>query len=176
MRSMMAAGALLCALAGAACAPEVRDGGPLEPAFSSGGVVESARGSGHYFAGDQIRTLAFSAVRHADGTVSGEYQINVHASALWFHVTVECMLTSGNVAWIGGHIDRSSDAAVVIPGTVSYFWMVDNGEGAGAPADIVSVARINDVDAALEEFCTEGPTVLPPREIVNGNVQVRAAG
>jgi hypothetical protein len=63
----------------------------------------------------------------------------------------------------------------VIPGTVSYFWMVDNGEGAGAPADIVSVARINDVDESLVEFCTEGPTILPPREIVHGNVQVTSA-
>jgi hypothetical protein len=175
MRSRIGTGALPSALAAAAaCAPEAREGGPLEPAFSNGGI-ESATGSGHYVAGDQIRTLAFSAVRHADRTVSGEYQINVHAAGLSFHVTVECMLTAGNMAWIGGHVDSSSDPAVVIPGTVSYFWMVDNGEGAGAPADIVSVARINDVDESLVAFCTEGPTILPPREIVHGNVQVTSA-
>jgi hypothetical protein len=168
-------GSALLIAATAACAPDAGDSGPLEPAFSNpGGVIESATGSGHYLVDGKIRTFAFSANKHADGTTTGEYHINVHASDIALHVTVECMLTKGNTAWIGGHIDRSSNPDVVIPGTVSYFWTVDNGEGAGAPPDIVSVARINDVDEALEEFCEDGPTILPPREVVRGNVQVRA--
>jgi hypothetical protein len=145
----------------------------VAPLLDAGGagVVESATGSGHYISGDQIRTFAFSAVRRADGSVSGEYQINVHASDLFFHVTVTCMDVVGNTAWVAGIIDKASGPPVV-EGTVSYFYAIDGGEGADA-VDVVSVARINDRPEAAQEFCTEHPTVLPPRTIVHGNVQVR---
>ena len=57
--------------------------------------------------------------------------------------------------------------------TVSYVYAIDNGEGANAPADVVSVARVNDRPEAAEEFCTTRPLALPPRDVVNGNLQVR---
>ena len=144
------------------------------PQLSAGGngVQSSATGSGHYIAGDQIRTLAFSAVQYADGSASGEYQIDVHASNTSFHVSVTCLSVVGNTAWIAGVIDWSSGPPV-LPGTVSYFYAIDNGEGSGAAPDIVSVARINDRPEADEEFCTTRPLALPPRDVVHGNVQVR---
>jgi hypothetical protein len=135
------------------------------------GVVQSATGSGHYTTGGEIRTLAFSAVKRADGSVSGEYQINVHASDLFFHVTVTCMDVVGNTAWIAGIIDKASGPPVV-EGTVSYFYAIDGGEGPDA-VDIVSVARINDRPESAQEFCTQHPMVLPPRTVEKGNVQVR---
>lgn len=138
---------------------------------SGSGVVQSATGSGHYTAGDQIRTFAFSAIRRADGSVTGEYQINVHASDLFFHVTVTCMSVVGNTAWVAGVIDKASGPPV-IEGTVSYFYAEDGGEGSDA-VDIVSVARINDRPEAAQEFCTQRPKLLPPRVVEHGNVQVR---
>jgi hypothetical protein len=136
------------------------------------GVGPSATGSGHYYVADELRTLAFSAVGHADGTASGEYEIDVHATGVRFHVTVTCLSVRGNTAWIAGIIDRSSGPPVQ-EGTVSYFYAVDNGEGANAAADTVSVARINDVPGAAQEFCTTQPLLLPPRAVVHGNVAVR---
>lgn len=148
--------------------PSVAEGPPAGAA-----VVMSATGSGHYTAGDQIRTFAFGAVRRADGSVSGEYHINVHASDLFFHVTVTCMAVDGNTAWVAGIIDKASGPPV-IEGTVSYFYATDGGEGGGPDAvDIVSVARINDRPESAEEFCTLRPRVLPPRVVEKGNVQVR---
>jgi hypothetical protein len=142
------------------------------PLYSvAGPIVESATGSGHYTAGDQIRTFAFSAVKGTDGSVNGEYHINVHASDLFFHVTVTCMDVVGNSAWVAGIIDKASGPPV-IEGTVSYFYTTDGGEGSDA-VDIVSVARINDRPESAQEFCTQHPTVLPPRVVEKGNVQVR---
>jgi hypothetical protein len=134
------------------------------------GVVQSATGSGHYTTGGEIRTFAFSAVRNADGSVKGEYQINVHASDLFFHVTVTCMDVVGNTAFVAGIIDKASGPPI-IEGTVSYFYTTDGGEGPDA-VDIVSVARINDRPEAAEEFCTTHPRLLPPRIVEKGNVQV----
>lgn len=139
-----------------------------------GGVVASATGSGHYTAGDQIRTLAFNAVKKADGSVAGSYQINVHVLDLWFHVDVTCLETEDNTAWIGGIISQTNRPDFIQVGSVSYFYAIDNGEGKAAPADVVSVARINDRDGADEEFCTLKPLLLPPRPVEKGNVQVRA--
>jgi hypothetical protein len=136
------------------------------------GVGASATGSGHFYVADEIRTLAFSAVGHANGTASGQYEIDVHATGVRFHVSVTCLSVSGNTAWIAGIIDKSSGPPVR-EGTVSYFYAVDNGEGADAAPDIVSVARINDVPGADQEFCTRQPLLLPPRAVVHGNVQVR---
>lgn len=136
------------------------------------GVSQSATGSGHYLVADEIRSFAFSAAKHADGTTSGEYEIKVHATGVRIHVRVTCMAVSGNTAWVAGIIDQSSGPPVQ-EGTVSYFYATDNGEGADAAPDIVSVARINDVPGADEEFCTLRPVALPPRAVVHGNVQVR---
>lgn len=159
------------ALLACSAAEEAGLSGPQLSAHGNG-VLASATGSGHYYVADEIRTLAFSAVQHADGSASGEYQIDVHASNTSFHATVTCMAVVGNTAWIAGVIDWASGPPV-IPGTVTYFYAKDNGEGTGAAPDIVSVARINDRPEADEEFCTTRPLGLPPREVVNGNVQVR---
>jgi hypothetical protein len=163
-----------CALSGCDSplpAPTELVGGKLA-LQSSEGVQQSATGSGHYTAGDEIRTFAFSATKRADGSVSGQYQINVHASDLFFHVAVTCMDVVGNTAWVAGIITKASGPPVV-EGTVSYFYATDGGEGPDA-VDIVSVARINDRPEAAEEFCTQHPRVLPPRVVEQGNVQVRS--
>lgn len=139
--------------------------------LSAEGVQQSATGSGHYTSGGEIRTFAFSAVKHADGSVTGNYVINVHASDLSFHVDVTCMDIVDNTAFVAGII-RKASGPPVIEGTVSYFYATDGGEGPDA-VDIVSVARINDRPEAAEEFCTQHPRLLPPRVVEQGNVQVR---
>jgi hypothetical protein len=149
----------------------------LEPITSASlrlddaGVVQSANGSGHFTSGGEIRTFAFNAKKRADGSVTGQYQINAHASGIFFHVSVTCMDVVDNTAFIAGIITQASGAPVV-EGTVSYFYARDAGEGPDA-ADIVSVARINDVAGADQEFCATHPLLLPPRAVEQGNVQVR---
>jgi hypothetical protein len=139
------------------------------------GIVASAAGSAHYLSGGELRTMAFSAVAKEDGSASGEYQINIHAIDRYFHVSVTCMVVRNDTAWVAGVIDRTNHPAI-IPGRVSYFWTVDNGEGQNTP-DEMSTARINDAVGEDQRFCGLTPSEqfsgLPGNPLVHGNVQVR---
>ena len=166
----------LCA-ALTACDPASSVTTPLAPDTPSlsRAVVASATGSAHYFSGGELRTMAFSAVAKEDGTASGEYQVNIHAIDRYFHVSVTCMVVRNDTAWVAGIIDRTNHP-VIVPGSVSYFWTVDNGEQSGTP-DKMSTARINDAAGEDRRFCGLTPdeqfSGLPGNVLVHGNVQVR---
>lgn len=156
--------------------PRAAEGPGLEPdgvvvAVSDEAVVARASGSAHREVAGAPVILSFSAIKRADGSVEGEYYFRAVAIAQWLRVNVTCMtVVDGNKAWVGGIIVAASDFQFV--GTVSYFYTFDNGEGAAANSDIVSLVRANDVAGADQEFCTELPTVLPNREVLHGNVNV----
>ena len=147
---------------------------PDEPSLALG-IVASASGSAHYLSGGELRTMGFSAVVNEDGTAHGEYQVNIHAIDRYFHVTVTCMAVRNDTAWVAGIIDRTNHPAI-IPGRVSYFWALDNGEASGVP-DEMSTARINDAAGQDQVFCGLKPdeafSGLPGNPLVHGNVQVR---
>jgi hypothetical protein len=160
-------------------APPAGEGPGLEPdgnmaVVSSEAIVEVAAGSAHRSALGAPVILSFSASKRADGTVRGEYYFRAIGTDpdQWLRVKVTCMtVVDGNKAWIAGiTVDAFLPALI---GRVSYFYAFDNGEGANAEPDIVSLVRANDVDGADEEFCTELPTVLPSAEVLHGNVNIR---
>jgi hypothetical protein len=140
----------------------------------SQGITASAAGSAHYMSGGELRTMGFSAVGKDDGSARGEFQVNIHATDRYFHVTVTCMAVRNDTAWVAGIIDRTNHPAVIV-GRVSYFWTVDNGEGQDTP-DKMSTARINDAAGQDQVFCGLKPTEqfsgLPGNVLVHGNVQV----
>ncbi len=142
------------------------------PLLTVAGEPVVVSGSGHIEAGDGLRNFTFHAVQHPDGSVRGSYQIRRTDLGTAFTVDVTCLSVVGNQAWIAGRI-ASSDQPGVVVGTISYFYAIDNGEGADAPADIVSLARINDREGEDLLFCANRPTLLPPRTVLLGNVQIR---
>lgn len=159
-------------------APGAAEGPGLDPDGSSAGSSESpivarATGSAQRNALGAPVILNFSAIKRADGTVDGEYYFRAIGTDpdQWLRVKVTCMtVVDGNRAWIGG-----ITVAAFLPqlvGRVSYFYTFDNGEGANADADVVSLVRANDVAGADQEFCTTLPTVLPGVETLRGNVNV----
>lgn len=159
-------------------APETAAGPWLEPdgivaaMSSSQEVTGSATGAAHREFDGKPVILNFSAIQRADGTVTGEYIYHAVALDQRIRVNVTCMSIVGNQAFVAGIIvDASPNLAFTI-GTVSYFYTRDNGEGANADPDEVSLVRANDVPEAAEEFCTERPTILPNREVLHGNVNV----
>ena len=171
---------LLVACAGvAACDVAPSPTRALAPgaASRSQGIVASAVGSAHYMSGGELRTMGFSAVANEDGTASGEYQVNIHATDRYFHVTVTCMAVRNDTAWVAGTIDHTNHPAV-IPGRVSYFWTTDKGEGQSTTPDEMSTARINDALGQDQVFCGLKPSEqfsgLPGNPLVHGNVQVRS--
>lgn len=174
---MLPAVALLAACGGETPTEPASLGSTLDPdgavvAGGDRGVTARAVGAAHREAEGKPVILNFSAMKRANGTVSGSYYYQSVFNHVSIHVDVTCMtVAEGNKAWIAGIITDSSIDALV--GTVSYFYTFDNGEGAGAQPDIVSLVRANDVAGEDEVFCRDLPTGLPAREVVNGNVNVK---
>jgi len=141
-------------------------------------VVASATGSAHRVRNGRALVYTFTARQMADGTAEGTYHVDFQDLVpgdgelrARFDVDVTCMSTSGNRAWIGGIISKVN-GAIVREGTVSYFYVTDHGEGAGA-VDEISAVRVNDVAGEDRVFCEEQPTLLPSVPIEKGNAQVR---
>lgn len=154
--------------------PELEpDGSIASQPESSAAVVARVTGSAHRSALGAPVFLNFSATKRADGTVQGEYYYRALGTDpdQWLRVKVTCMtVVDGNKAWVAGiTVDAFLPALI---GRISYFYAFDNGEGATADPDVISLVRANDVDGADEEFCTELPTLLPRAEVLHGNVKV----
>jgi hypothetical protein len=131
------------------------------------GAVELARGFGEFHVefGTALRTFAFVARNHADGTTSGEYQVdNQSAAGSRERGTVTCLSVEGNQAWIGGVITHST-----IPGregTARVFRVVDRGDG--EPPDQASVLIVGDATVT----CHTRP-LIPVEDLEEGRIQVR---
>lgn len=170
---------IVAVLSLAACSQGSRSASPLAPSDVTGaaseGVVQSASGSAHRIRplpDGELWVLTFNADKRADGTVTGTAHIDRKDLDAAWDVDVTCMSVVGNRAWIAG-IVRNARGAIPRDGTVSYFYVTDNGEGADSVLDRASAIRINDVAGQDRAFCTDRPVVLPDSEIAHGNVQVR---
>ena len=140
---------------------------------SVGPVTASASGGVQRIRSDELWVLGFNAVRHADGSATGNYHVDRQDLGIKFDVDVTCLSVVGDTAWVGGVI-RKVDGPIVIEGTVSYFFVVDKGEEAGAPVDVASAIRINDVAGQDLVFCNDRPTLLASGPIDFGNLQVQS--
>jgi hypothetical protein len=156
VRAAVLATAVLCAAALAASAGASENG-------------PSATGSGHFWVNDELRTFTFSALTHEDGTVTGEAQLDAHATDFSEHVSVNCLEVDGNQAFISGTITDSSRPDFV--GGTALFSVQDNGEGSDAAPDRISLLASRGPGSPLPPLdCNDH---LPPNEPVEaGNVQV----
>ena len=168
MRSTAITAAMLGLLA---CDPGAEDAGALGPSFGLGLPGHLVIGSGHVEQTAGLREFTFHVVGQLDGSVGGSYKI-VLANGLFFEADVTCMAVSGNIGWIAGTI-RATNAAPVVLGSVSTVFVIDNGEGEGAAADIVSLATFNGAAGADAAFCANRPLALAQLAVTDGNVQVR---
>jgi hypothetical protein len=118
---------------------------------------------------------SLSAIRHDDGSVSGEFEERVLlASTGEFirqtHGTVTCFRIVGNMARIGGLVDHATDPRF-LPGTEFRLVVVDNGNGASDPPDLGSNARFG-FPGTAQAFCNAG-TAFNLEAVQHGNVEVR---
>jgi hypothetical protein len=134
-------------------------------------VTRAATGHANLTQGGELRTFSFAAIQHADGRVTGEWELNNRATNTRLHGAVTCLTVIGNRAWIGGITEQSNN-----PGTVEgrgVFWrVVDNGEGANDPPDETSLTFTNLAAGVPELRCRNMPlpVVMP---IEAGNITVR---
>jgi hypothetical protein len=145
------------------------------PTPSLGGVVASASGAAHRIRplpDGELWVLSFSAQKSDDGTVTGYAHVDRKDLDVSWDVEVTCLSVVGNTAWIGG-IMRNSRGALPRDGAVSYFYVIDKGEGENEPVDRASAIRLNDAAGEDQAFCNLRPLLLPASDIAHGNVQVR---
>ena len=160
--------ALVTCAAGACTDPSAPTG--QAPSLTAGSPGHRVVGSGHVQGATGLREFTFHAVEHPDGGVSGSYKV-VLPNGLFFEVDVTCMAVDGNTGWVAGTI-RATNAAVVVVGSRSMFYAIDNGEGNGPP-DIVSLAAFNFPAGTDLAFCANRPLELAQLTVTDGNVQVR---
>lgn len=122
-------------------------------------------------------SYSFSAIRHADGSVSGEFEERVLDPNGDFlrqtHGDVTCFQIIGNMARIAGILDRvdAPTLPALVPKAAFRFNVVDNGKGDDDPPDLGSNARFG-IPATAETFCDHGVAFnLEP--IRHGNIVVR---
>jgi hypothetical protein len=144
----------------------------LMASVATGASNPFAGGHGNLISGGELRTFSFAAVRHADGTVSGQVQVKNRALDVRAHIDVDCLkFEGGNRAIAGGTITESSNPELIAPGRISVFGVEDNGEGEGAPPDRITTIPDYAPPKSCNEFTFVGDTL---RELANPSVVVRA--
>jgi hypothetical protein len=146
--------------------------GVAQTPAASNVVVASATGSGHMVRPDgTLRSFSFSARSYADGTSSGELQLNSRSFDVVVHIKIDCLRVVGNVAHMSGRITRVSNPDEGEVGELNRVEVRDNGEGAAAAPDQVSTIPANPGDAD-PTTCVDPPTNATIRDVHRGNVQV----
>jgi hypothetical protein len=135
------------------------------------GVVNSATGSGQTTFGGEQRTFTLTDRLYSDGTASGELQLDNRAQGRKFHMTLDCLVVSGNRAYASGTVDRSTIASDV--GTEWDVEVVDNGEGANAPPDQISLVTIFFPQLPCTNPFVQAYLDTVTFPIESGNIQVR---
>ena len=147
--------------------PELQSTGELG-AFVVQGQVSTPSGAGR-------RVVTVNTVQSASGQVTGGYRVDFTETGLYYDVTVSCVSIVGQTAWVAGHVTDTNHPAV-IPGRVSYFYVTDNGKPhpvQQVPADVMSLAKINDPLGEDIVFCTLRPQVLPLLTGLEGDIDIR---
>ena len=138
------------------------------PSFAAGGNSgPSASGAGHFEITGDLRTFSFHANTAKDGSVSGQAQLNNRDQSVVAHIVVDCLRIVGTTAFVSGVISKHSDPTLVGKGAR---WKVqDNGEGANAPPDLITLAHVG--------FTASPTACLAPLSLtlnaIAGNIQVK---
>ena len=139
---------------------------------------QSATGHANTRPAGELRTFSFSAVRHKDGTVTGQFQLNNRATDVVIHGEVTCLLAIARphqgAAFMGGVVTRvEGDAPGFFDGRPVMFSAFDNGEGANElPDEITGLVATTPETVARQ--CAFGLRVgTGPMPIEDGNIQVR---
>lgn len=119
---------------------------------------------------------AVSAIHHADGSVTGQFEERVLDPAGAFlrqtHGYVTCVQIEGNLARIGGVLTRvdAPNQPHLVPGVEFHVDVVDNGPPSSDTPDLGSNARFG-LPGTAEAFCETGEAFnLEP--VVHGNITI----
>jgi hypothetical protein len=138
----------------------------VSPAAHAGSATDRAQGGGQVLigtrggAGDTIAFTAQGAESAATGDV--QYVQRTPTSQTVLHATVTCLLVNGNTAKLAGAWDQGGTFTIVA---------VDNGQGAAADDDMISINNGAEPNCSRDNNDQNNNTAL-----ARGNVQVYDAG
>jgi hypothetical protein len=144
------------------------------------GVLHSATGSGqlHVTVDTKLRTVGFSAVMLADGTVTGYAEAQPRQEGNRWRIDVNCLKVVGNVALITGlTIYNEIDPSVI--GWTGGFAVEDNGQGPDDPPDRITQGffgqDLGEVEPGTVDCNDFGPADAEPFfwTVEDGNLDVR---
>lgn len=133
------------------------------------GTVESANGTSVSQREKGVRQLTFSAAKHADGRVTGQYNFTTEGNFRQLRGSIVCMRVEGNRVFLVGDVkhDRLTDFPLPVGGIAIE--AVDDGE----MGDAISQIGLAPNTDSLIEWCTSG-AAGPVGPVDNGQVQIRA--
>ncbi|MFQ5798343.1 MAG: hypothetical protein ACE5H0_06575 [Bacteroidota bacterium] len=144
--------------------------------LAKGGAVQSVKGSSKSVTEAGVfRKFTFHARKYADGTVNGNWKLNLRDpgdhSKDKFHGKITCFTIIGNEAWIGGF------ESGVGPLNEVAWRVVDNGEGKNAAPDRMSDQYFGQPAGFAAKYCDTAPDTVPPgpplKDIDAGNIKIR---
>ena len=114
-------------------------------------------------------TLTFNAVRHNNGTVNRHLVYQFRGGDHGIHMSIDCLNISGNQAALSGTVTQvtGTPPPFVFVGQKAVFKVEDNGQGAGAPPDLIS-----DLFLFGTATCTIAYPFLNLYLPIDGNIQV----
>lgn len=139
-------------------------------AVTAAGNRPSANGQGSLRINDELRTFSFHASTDKDGNVTGSAEVHNRELDIRSHIEINCLEVSGNIATMSGVVTNSSDPNV--EGSPSVFRVRDNGEGAKAAPDQISLVSFNPNPNAPPIDC-HASFNFALQNIEGGNIQVK---
>lgn len=167
----------LLILGTAACAERDHPTAPAAAAHlgDASSVVASVRGSGHIKRPDGTsRVFTLQASKFGDGQVTGTYTLEMAGTGASPHIrgNVTCLVVDGRSAYVGGDVTRFDDQPFeTFPGGFAVE-IIDNGEGAGADPDQLSLAYFTATQQEVLDYCA-APAPGPVFVTEQGNFQVQ---
>jgi opacity protein-like surface antigen len=137
---------------------------------ASAATVASARGAGQIHFGNSHEFVSFDASLQDDGTATGSAVFHSVSAGVRGHIDVNCLNVIGNFAIVSGVITSSNDPGIV--GDEAAFAVQDNGEGHGAPPDLMSLVNIYEVGVGPDCHVLAEYDLVP---LDSGNIQVSSA-
>lgn len=119
-----------------------------------------------------MESYGFQAQIDAYGDVKGKAVFQFRPQEARFFGDITCLQVNGNDAWLGGELTQV-DAEGFPPLPIFFVWQVrDNGQGAAADSDQVSVLLLS-LNPDFADRCTTEPVSPAPLiDLTNGNIKV----
>jgi len=130
----------------------------------------SANGGGTTIEGGEKSTFVFNAVEHPNGNVTGHLVYHHRTTDFGWMMDIDCLTIHRNEAVLSGVVTKligevPPEFYYIFVGAPGTFAVMDNGEGPGDPADLIS-----DVYFGFGDCNVFRPVLYLP---VSGNIQVR---